>query len=99
LDIFDIHIILADRYLDILNKSEYKTDIKKVSKGHLVKLLLELKENKDISLDKASRFIGFIQGVLCAFGLIDVDTERNFTRPMFQEYYSEIDIEQSSIEV
>lgn len=33
--------------------------------------------------DKMHRWLGFIQGVLAVQGLIDVDTEREYTRPLF----------------
>lgn len=32
--------------------------------------------------DKMSRWLGFTQGVLAAVGAIDVDQERDFTRPL-----------------
>lgn len=32
--------------------------------------------------DKLCRWMGFIQGVLCTVRAIDVETERNFTRPI-----------------
>lgn len=33
--------------------------------------------------DKASRWLGFVQGVLTVGGAIGVDTERDHTRPLF----------------
>ena len=33
--------------------------------------------------DKSSRWLGFVQGCLAMRGLIDVDTERDVTRPLF----------------
>lgn len=36
-----------------------------------------------ISEDKANRWLGFVQGVLCAAEILDVDTERDYTRPLF----------------
>ncbi len=39
--------------------------------------------------DKASRWLGFVQGCLAMRGLIDVDTERDVTRPLFHEVYRE----------
>ena len=33
--------------------------------------------------DKANRWLGFVQGVLTVAGLIQVDTERDYTRPLF----------------
>lgn len=37
--------------------------------------------------DKMCRWLGFIQGTLCAFGILDVDTEREVTRPLFHGLY------------
>jgi len=34
-------------------------------------------------LDKLGRWTGFIQGVMAARGWLDVQTERNHTRPLF----------------
>lgn len=33
--------------------------------------------------DKANRWLGFVQGVLTVAALIQVDTERDYTRPLF----------------
>jgi len=33
--------------------------------------------------DKASRWLGFVQGCLAMRGMIDVDVERDITRPLF----------------
>lgn len=41
-------------------------------------------------VDKTSRWIGFIQGVLAVRGYLDVDEERNRTRPLFHKAYEEI---------
>jgi hypothetical protein len=35
------------------------------------------------SEDKLSRWLGFVQGVLCARGQLSVDDEREFSRPLF----------------
>lgn len=37
--------------------------------------------------DKTSRWIGFVQGVLAARGRLDVNDERDRTRPFFHEAY------------
>lgn len=39
-------------------------------------------------IDKLSRWIGFIQGVLACNGLLDVKAERDRTRPFFHEAYA-----------
>lgn len=36
-------------------------------------------------VDKRYRWLGFVQGVLAVKRLIDVDVERDFTRPLFHE--------------
>lgn len=48
-------------------------------------------------VDKTNRWIGFIQGVLYSKGLIEIDVERGFTRPLFHRYYKEnmIDVPES----
>lgn len=37
--------------------------------------------------DKLNRWLGFVQGVLAATELIDVDTERDFTRPILHSFH------------
>ena len=39
-------------------------------------------------IDKAARWLGFIQGCLAMRGLIDVDAERDITRPIFHAAYT-----------
>ena len=38
-------------------------------------------------IDKLNRWLGFIQGILFMDGLIAIDEERDFTRPLFHNYY------------
>lgn len=35
------------------------------------------------SLDKAQRWLGFVQGVLVAAGVLEIEQERDYTRPLF----------------
>jgi len=37
--------------------------------------------------DKAARWIGFVQGCLAMRGMINVDEERDFTRPLFHQVF------------
>ena len=37
----------------------------------------------EMAEDKANRWLGFVQGVLTVGGLIDVEVERDYTRPLF----------------
>lgn len=41
-------------------------------------------------VDKTSRWIGFIQGVLATRGYLDVDAERDRTRPLFHKAYEAV---------
>lgn len=38
-----------------------------------------------LSEDKANRWLGFVQGVMIASRVLDIEEERNFTRPLFHE--------------
>lgn len=40
--------------------------------------------------DKMNRWLGFVQGVLIAADVLDVDDERNYTRPLFHELYERV---------
>lgn len=37
----------------------------------------------EISEDKANRWLGFVQGVLICAGIVDIEDERDYTRPLF----------------
>jgi hypothetical protein len=38
-------------------------------------------------IDKLSRWLGYVQGVLCEKGVTTTDKERDFSRPLFHEAY------------
>lgn len=42
--------------------------------------------------DKSHRWLGFIQGCLAMQGIISVDSERDFSRPLFHAAYNEQDL-------
>jgi len=52
-----------------------------------------LQHSTEWPVDKTNRWIGFIQGVLFSNGTLDVDEERDFTRPLFHAYYDSIGVE------
>lgn len=37
----------------------------------------------DLPEDKANRWLGFVQGVMIAGGVLDIEYERDYTRPLF----------------
>lgn len=53
-------------------------------------LLTRILEDESLPEDKIHRWIGFVQGVLAARGIIDVNFERDRTRPIFHDYYRSI---------
>lgn len=50
---------------------------------HLFHMVSVIENSLDMPIDKIARWTGFIQGVLAARGLLDVDAERDRTRPIF----------------
>ena len=44
-------------------------------------------EHPSWPIDKKSRWLGFIQGVCCCHFGMDVNKERDFTRPLFHKAY------------
>lgn len=82
----DIVKSLATRYEAKLDNSQ--------SSDRLRSMLIAMVENVSIwPIDKTNRWIGFIQGVLWERELIDIDEEREFTRPLFHSYYESYGIE------
>lgn len=62
--------------------------IGKTGTVHLSWMCKELLANIDVfPVDKTSRWIGFIQGVMAANHRLDVDAERDRTRPLFKKAY------------
>jgi hypothetical protein len=50
------------------------------------------------TVDKHSRWLGFVQGVLVKEGLLEIESTRNATRPLFQEVYQKYNITQERID-
>lgn len=75
---------LFKRYLNILRNE----DLKKEQLNIVYKLsLMGIKNIKELPVDKSSRWLGFVQGVLFSFNLINLEEERNFSRILFQKHY------------
>ena len=54
-----------------------------MSSGHIAWMLYELEHNQEMSLTKKHRWLGYVQGVLTVAGYIEVDSERDLTRGIF----------------
>ena len=61
----------------------------KTSSEHLLWMTEELLRDGlwGMPMDKSGRWIGFIQGVMAANGVLDVDAERERTRPIYKRAY------------
>lgn len=81
----NIHMDILLRYDAILEAQgatvEWRPD-PGTSLGHLRWMIQHLL-NDFAQDEKAHRWLGFIQGIMVANGLITVTEERNFTRPYF----------------
>lgn len=80
----DANIILFKRYQIALN--EYK----KYADDDIIircKKMTNIALSEDMYEDKQSRWLGFIQGVLTVYDLLDVEKERDFSRPLFHKAY------------
>lgn len=61
----------------------------KLSAEHLRWMCAEVLRNiKTMPVDKMGRWVGFIQGVMACNGVLDVDAERDRTRPIFTAAYA-----------
>jgi hypothetical protein len=77
--------VLFERYQGLINRNmDQLQDLpEKCRGGHLVRLCGEAMSNAHAyPFDKLSRWMGFVQGVLAAKGIIDVDEERELSRPL-----------------
>lgn len=73
---------LCHRYHEILEDNKEIEGVDYNTK-HLQWMLEELQYNREQTVTKKHRWLGFIQGVMIANGLITVEDERNLTRGIF----------------
>lgn len=91
-DINEVLLLLCDRYVNMIGSKE-----KDVS--NMIQTLRQHLSNKEINMDKANRWIGFIQSQIITMGYTDIETERNFTRPLFHKVYEKFDMRKNRIDV
>lgn len=86
----DVIFHLFGRYeaMVLSNPAKLKDLPTKCNFVHLRSLCNEVFNNgPDYPFDKMCRWLGFVQGVLAVQGIIDVDFERDYTRPLFHKLY------------
>ena len=54
------------------------------------KKMIDVAIKVDMLEDKQSRWLGFTQGVLACYDLIDIEEERNVSRKIFHKAYNEM---------
>lgn len=76
---------LFERYARLVEKTDHDDRYANDPRLSLSNLAWMCREGMqaDMPEDKSSRWLGFIQGCLAMRGLIDVDTERDISRPIF----------------
>lgn len=83
------NVEVVSHLLTILKRHQcYKTK-KKTGITHLIWMCEELLKRgiADFPPDKSGRWIGFVQGCMACRGLLNVDAERDRTRPLYTAAY------------
>ena len=89
-DHYQILSVLFKRYAELAGANAAKLDglTPKCRSAALVALCDEAIANgRDYPFDKMNRWLGFTQGVLATTGIIDVDAEREYTRPLLHQLH------------
>lgn len=84
-------LALFTRYRDLIvkHKSEMTSEVKDCDPEHLIRLCNEVIENHQrYPFDKLSRWMGFVQGVLATQEIIQVEGEREFSRPLLHAIHN-----------
>jgi hypothetical protein len=89
-DIFRIYQTLLEDEKTVLKYPEY-------TKEYLLNFCKKALEEK-MTVDKLSRWLGFIQGVLIMNGVLEQEQERTRTRGIFQEIYKKYNIKQEKVD-
>jgi hypothetical protein len=90
-DIFRTYQTLLEDEKTVLKYPEY-------TKEYLLNFCMKALEEK-MTVDKLSRWLGFIQGVLIMNAILEQEQERNRTRVIFQEIYKKYNINQEKVDV
>jgi hypothetical protein len=96
-ELFKIHKLISKRYKSLIKDKDWEAPSTETSKTHIIKMLNILETDNLMTEDKASRFLGYIQGVLTFVKVLSVEEERKFTRPLFQKYYKKRGLTQKTI--
>ena len=91
----EVNLQLFTRYLRILKRIEPNTSPDDpTSIQYLLSMCETAIRHPEMYIDKHSRWLGYIQGVLTMRGHINVQEERDFSRPLYQDAYRRMGLEQ-----
>lgn len=82
---------LFHRYLDVLEfpPSEAVSPSPRTGRDDLITMCrTALSEGETLPLERVSRWLGFVQGVMAVNAVISVDEERDVSRPLFHAAYA-----------
>lgn len=84
-------ITLFEHYTEVLKPlAEFESSVEGCSREHLLWMCQTAIDNAATwPVDKLSRWLGFVQGVLTLRGLLSVKGEREFSRPLFHAAYAD----------
>lgn len=80
---------LTEPLLQLVRSSDEATNPPpRTSLANLDFLLTRMVSDETLPIDKTQRWLGFVQGVLAARGILDVDAERDRTREILHAVYA-----------
>jgi len=82
--IIEVNCRLFRRYIKKIRETNHLNDDQK---AHLLDFCYTAIRSCDMYVDKHSRWLGYVQGYLYAYNVIDVFEERTHTRGEFHEAY------------
>lgn len=86
-----VNLILFRRYNRMILR--YQDSIGEHLSRRLISMGIYAINHTNMSVDKMSRWVGFIQGILYNNGITTIEAERDFCRPLYHLAYIDLDIE------
>lgn len=81
-------LLMFERYYKLLIDLSFESNIDKCNSSSLLRLTkVAIDKIDELPIDKLNRWLGFVQGVLVMNGIITVDGERDYSRPLFTKAY------------
>jgi hypothetical protein len=93
MNLLEAHYLMIERYKKIINETDNQ-DFDKDYWMNFCDTALTLQNT-----DKLSRWVGFLQGNLFQFKIIDIDEERNYSREIYKPIYIKNGMDSKTVEV